>query len=73
MEDTYLIDDKVKVAGRDRLAFQQAGTFATGDTADAPAGLLEDHHFLHELLLICVQEVGELLSAKTRIELEETP
>lgn len=73
MEDTYLIDDEVKIAGRDRLAFQQASTFATWDTADAPAGLLEHHHFLHELFLIRVQEVGELLGAKTCVEFEETP
>jgi len=73
MQGAYLINDEVKIAGRDRVAFQQAGSFATRDTADAPAGLLEDYHFLHELLLICVQEVGELLSVKTCIELEETP
>ena len=73
MEETYLIDDEVKVASRDCLTFQQAGTFASRDTADTPAGLLEHHHFLYELFLIGVQEVGELLSAKTCVELKETP
>jgi len=73
MEDTYLIDDEIKVASCDCLAFQQTGTFASSDTSDTPAGLLEHHHFLYELFFIGVQEVGEFLSAKTCVELKETP
>lgn len=67
---TRLVNDKVQIARGDCLAVEQAALVGA-NMADATARLLEDHHLLHDLLLIAVQEVCELLGAEARVELQE--
>jgi hypothetical protein len=57
---TYVINRKVEVGCRDRLATKERATTSTAcrRTAHTPARLLEDHHLLNHLLLIGVEEAG---------------
>jgi hypothetical protein len=65
--DTHVVDDKVKVARGDHLAVHEAALDGVADLADAPAGLLEDHHLLHHVLLVRVEEaVAQERSASAR-------
>ena len=68
-KDTYLVNDEVQITCRHDLSIQQV-PLALHPT-HTPTRLLHDHQLLHHLLLVGVEEVGELRRVERGIQLQE--